>query len=187
MPVPAFLSDKRPERTFPRTLSLAKHTRRLSFVRQALSHSVVVVLKTRFHCEHISALLNLGSCLLIQRVRLSKCVWVRVCVCHKLHSSEANPRHSCLYHLCLFDQTNALICRNLCRYYSSSCSSASLLSVSTSVSAPHVSHRRKSTLAVFSKEHLHLKNKRFGQFSSFFPPVKVEVLTTSRLQQHAWL
>lgn len=89
-------------------------------------------------------------------------------MCHKLHSSEANPRHSCLYHLCLFDLTNALIRRNLCRYYSSACSSASLLSVSTSVSAPRVSHRRKSTLAVFSKEHPHLKNKRFGQFSSFF-------------------
>lgn len=65
--------------TFPRTLSLAKHTRRLGSVRQALSHPAVVVLKTRFHCEHISALLNLGSCLLIQRVGLSKCVCVRAC------------------------------------------------------------------------------------------------------------
>lgn len=112
---------------------------------QAVSYSVVVVLITSFHCEHISVVLNLGSCLLIQRVELCKCASVCTCVYHKLHSSEANSRHSQSYHLCLFEQTNALIYKNFCRYslYMFLCFPAQLLHICV-CAVP--SNRRKTAL-----------------------------------------
>lgn len=126
------------------------------FFRQALSYSVVVVLITSFHCEHISALLNLGSCLLIQRVGLCKCVSARVyicvCVCiinytHQRPTRVIPGRIICVY----LTKLMLWFTRTFVDIIPLACFSPSLLSFSTSVSALRLSDRRKSTLAVFAE------------------------------------
>lgn len=124
------------------------------FFRQALSYSVVVVLITSFHCEHISALLNLGSCLLIQRVGQCKCVSARVyvCVCiinytHQRPTRVIPGRIICVY----LTKLMLWFTGTFVDIIPLACFSPSLLSFSTSVSALRLSDRRKSTLAVFAE------------------------------------